>query len=483
MTTWEPVIGLEVHAELATNTKLFCACPTEFGAEPNTLVCPRCLGMPGTLPVLNKRALEFAIRAALAFDCQITERMIFVRKNYFYPDLPKGYQISQLGQPVGTGGRVNIVVDGLEKQIHITRIQLEEEAGKSIHGGATIRESTFSMEDFNRCGIPLIEIISEPEMNSVDEAKAYLEKLKTVLLYIGVSDCKMEEGSLRCDVNISMREKGTNRLGPHAEIKNLNSFRAVVNVLEYEIQRQTELMNSGGVVVRETRTWDEGRGVSLSMRSKEEAHDYRFFPEPDLVPVEPGQAWIDEIKATLPELPDVKRRRYVEEYGLPLYDAELISGNRAMADFFEQTLRYYKDAKAISNWLMGEVSRLNNQAETGFEELRFSPQQLGDLLAMIDNGKISTKIAKTVLEEMFASGTAPETIVAERGLMQISDQGALEAMIKSLVEANPGPAEDFRNGREKALGFFVGQIMKETKGRANPVLVTDLLKEAILGKK
>jgi aspartyl-tRNA(Asn)/glutamyl-tRNA(Gln) amidotransferase subunit B len=473
MTTWEPVIGLEVHAELATNTKLFCACPTEFGAEPNTLVCPRCLGMPGTLPVLNKRALEFAIRAALAFDCQITERMIFVRKNYFYPDLPKGYQISQLGQPVGTGGRVNIVVDGLEKQIHITRIQLEEEAGKSIHGGATIRESTFSMEDFNRCGIPLIEIISEPEMNSVDEAKAYLEKLKTVLLYIGVSDCKMEEGSLRCDVNISMREKGTNRLGPHAEIKNLNSFRAVVNVLEYEIQRQTELMNSGGVVVRETRTWDEGRGVSLSMRSKEEAHDYRFFPEPDLVPVEPGQAWIDEIKATLPELPDVKRRRYVEEYGLPLYDAELISGNRAMADFFEQTLRYYKDAKAISNWLMGEVSRLNNQAETGFE----------DLLAMIDNGKISTKIAKTVLEEMFASGTAPETIVAERGLMQISDQGALEAMIKSLVEANPGPAEDFRNGREKALGFFVGQIMKETKGRANPVLVTELLKEAILGKK
>ncbi|HCT37384.1 MAG TPA: Asp-tRNA(Asn)/Glu-tRNA(Gln) amidotransferase GatCAB subunit B, partial [Firmicutes bacterium] len=339
MTTWEPVIGLEVHAELATRTKLFCACPTEFGAEPNTLVCPRCLGMPGTLPVLNKQALEFAIRAGLAFDCQIAEHIVFERKNYFYPDLSKGYQISQLSQAVATGGQVNIVTDdGNEKQIHITQIQLEEEAGKSIHGGATIREATFTLEDFNRCGIPLIEIISEPEMHSVEEAKAYLEKLKTVLLYIGVSDCKMEEGSLRCDVNISLREAGSDRLGRRAEIKNLNSFRAVVNVLEYEIQRQTELLNSGGTVARETRTWDEGRGVSFSMRSKEEAHDYRFFPEPDLAPVEPGQAWIAEIKATLPELPDIKRRRYVEEYGLPLYDAELISGNREMADFFDKTL-------------------------------------------------------------------------------------------------------------------------------------------------
>ena len=484
MTTWEPVIGLEVHAELATRTKLFCACPTEFGAEPNTLVCPRCLGMPGTLPVLNKQALEFAIRAGLAFDCQIAEHIVFERKNYFYPDLSKGYQISQLSQAVATGGQVNIVTDdGNEKQIHITQIQLEEEAGKSIHGGATIREATFTLEDFNRCGIPLIEIISEPEMHSVEEAKAYLEKLKTVLLYIGVSDCKMEEGSLRCDVNISLREAGSDRLGRRAEIKNLNSFRAVVNVLEYEIQRQTELLNSGGTVARETRTWDEGRGESFSMRSKEEAHDYRFFPEPDLAPVEPGQAWIAEIKATLPELPDIKRRRYVEEYGLPLYDAELISGNREMADFFDKTLKYYKDPKAISNWLMGEVSRLNNQAETGFDKLRFSPQQLGELLAMIDNGQISTKIAKTVLEEMFASGTAPASIVEVRGLMQISDQGALETMINSLVDANPGPAEDYRNGRDKALGFFVGQIMKETKGRANPVLVTDLLKEAILGKK
>lgn len=479
---WEPVIGLEVHAELSTRTKVFCGCGTHFGAEPNTLICPVCLALPGALPVLNQHALELAVRSALALECRISERMVFERKNYFYPDSPKGYQITQLARPVGVSGTVTVFVDGCEKHIRVNRVQLEEEAGKSIHGGATIREAGFSLEDFNRCGIPLIEIVSEPDMSSVDEARAYLEKLRTILLYIEASDCKMEEGSLRCDVNISLRRPGTDELRPHAEIKNLNSFRAVVNVLEYEIARQAALIESGGEVARETRTWDEGRGVTLTMRRKEAAHDYRYFPEPDLVPLEPDLAWVEQIRSALPELPDRRRRRYVEQYGVPEYDADLISSNRDMAAFFDEAVGLYGEAKTVSNWLMGEVSRFVNTSGKPFAELGLPPARLVSLLKMVDDGKISGKIAKTVLAEMLETGATAEEVVKARGLSQISDQGELEALIVRLVAENPGPAADYRAGKEKALGFFVGQIMKQTGGRANPKMVNDLLM-ASLGTK
>lgn len=477
---WEPVIGLEVHAELSTETKVFCGCSTRFGAEPNTLTCPVCLGLPGALPVLNRRSLEYAIRAALALNCTITDHMVFERKNYFYPDLPKGYQISQLNRPVGTGGYVTIVTEKGERTVRLTRLQLEEEAGKSIHGGATIREAGYSLEDFNRCGIPLIEIVSEPDMTSVEEAKAYLEKLRTTLLYIGVSDCKMEEGSLRCDVNVSLRPAGSTALGWHAEIKNLNSFRAVVNVLEYEIGRQKALLEQGGEVARETRTWDEGRGVTLPMRTKEAAHDYRYFPEPDLVPIEPDPAWIEEIRRSLPELPDVKRRRYVQDYGLPAYDADLISSNQAMAAFFDEAVSLGGEPKAVSNWVMGELSRFVNQTGVKFGEFKVTPRSLTALLKMIDDGRISGKMAKTVLAEMLDTGEGPEQVAERKGLSQISDQRQLEELIARLVAENPEPAEDYRRGREKALGFFVGLIMKQTGGRANPRVVNDLLRAALL---
>lgn len=475
----ETVIGLEVHVELATKSKIFCSCSTEFGAPPNTHVCPICLGMPGVLPVLNKKALEYAVRAALALNCEIAPFSKFDRKNYFYPDLPKAYQISQYDQPLAYGGYVDIEVNGEKRRIRIKRVHLEEDAGKLLHAGDDIAGAATSLVDFNRSGVPLIEIVSEPDIRSPEEARLYLMKLKTILEYLGVSDCKMEEGSLRCDANLSVRPRGAKELGTKTEIKNMNSFRAVFKGLEYEERRQKEALAAGEEIVQETRHWDENRSVTVSMRGKEEAHDYRYFPDPDLVPLVIDRAWVEEIRRSLPELPDARRERFQREYGLPAYDAEVLTASRTLADFYDECVRLFPDPKAVSNFVMSEVLRLLNAEGKDIVDTPLTPQHLAKLLGLVKEGTISGKIAKDVFEEVFKTGRDPAEIVKERGLVQISDEGELTRIVDEVLAANPAVVADYRGGKEKAFTFLVGQVMKATRGKANPALVNKLLKEKL----
>ncbi len=475
MAQYEAVIGLEVHVELKTNTKIFCHSGTEFGADPNHHVCPVCLGLPGVLPVVNKKVVEHAIKAGLALNCQIAAFSKFDRKNYYYPDLPKNYQISQYDLPIAEHGCLEINVNGADKRIGITRVHMEEDAGKLVHQG-TISTTPYSLVDYNRTGVPLIEIVSEPDMRSADEAVAYLEKLKAIIQYTGVSDCKMQEGSLRCDANISVRPVGQAELGTKAEIKNMNSFKALHKAVSYEIERQIEVLEDGEKVVQETRTWDEAQGETLSMRSKEEAHDYRYFPDPDLAPMVIARDWVEEIRAGLPELPDERRERFVSAYSLPEYDATVLTGTRELADYYEQCVELYNNPKLVSNWVMGDLARMMNISGQEIKNVRISPAQLAKMLELLDNGTISGKIAKTVFEEMFNTGKDPGQVIEEKELVQISDAGLIDKVVVEVIAANPKSVEDYRAGKEKAIGFLVGQVMKLTKGKANPGLVNELLK-------
>lgn len=479
MAKWETVIGLEIHAELLTESKVFCGCSTQFGAEPNTHVCPVCLGLPGVLPVLNKKAVELAIKAALALNCSIAEYSKFDRKNYFYPDLPKAYQISQYDLPLGKDGWVELETEDGVRRVGIIRVHLEEEAGKSVHSGENILGSTYSLIDYNRCGIPLIEIVTKPDIRSPEEARLFLERLKAILQYTEVSDCKMEEGSLRCDANISLRPAGSQELGVKTEVKNLNSFRAVQRALEFEVNRQRKLLDAGEEVVQETRHWNEARGITVSMRSKEEAHDYRYFPEPDLVPVEVERQWVEELRATLPEMPAARRQRFIEEYGLPAYDAAVLTSSRHLADYYEACAARVEDPKLASNWVMGELQGLLNERELDVKECPVGPEGLAELLQLVRNETISNNVAKDVLAEMFASGKSARAIVEEKGLKQISDTGALLQIVERVIEENPGPVEDYKQGKKKAIGFLVGQVMKATRGQANPQKANQLLREKL----
>ncbi len=472
---YEAVIGLEVHAQLQTRTKIFCGCETKFGEEPNTRTCEVCIGMPGVLPVLNRKAVEYTIKTGLAMHCTISSYSRFARKNYFYPDLPKGYQISQYELPLCEKGYVEIVPGGTVKRIGITRIHLEEDAGKNMHlpnGGA-------SLVDLNRAGTPLMEIVSEPDIRTPEEATEYLKKLRSILRYIEVSDADMEKGNFRCDANVSIRPAGSREFGIRTEIKNVNSFKFVQKALEYEIKRQAQILDEGGTVIQETRLFDSNKGVTFSMRSKEEAHDYRYFPEPDLVPVVISKNTVEEIARTIPELPDVKRERFVKDYGLPEYDADMLTQSKAMANYFEETVKLAGQPKVVSNWLMGELTRLLNAEGKEIEDCPVRPDRLAGMIKMISDGVISTKIAKTVFEEMYRSGKDAKTVVKEQGLVQVSDSSAIEKIIDEVIKANPSQAADYRAGKEKLFGYFVGQVMKASKGKANPEIVNQLLKKRL----
>lgn len=475
---YEAVIGLEVHAQLLTTSKLFCGCTTQFGAEPNTHTCPVCLGMPGVLPVPNRKAVEFAIRTGLALRCEVAPYSVFARKNYFYPDLPKGYQISQFELPIARNGYVDITIEGTQKRIGITRVHMEDDAGKLMHeiGG---RITGHSYVDFNRAGVPLLEIVSEPDLRSGEEASIYLQELRSILRYLEVCDGNMEEGNLRCDANVSIRPKGETRLGTKAELKNMNSFRFVRMALEYEIERQVEVLESGEAVVQETRLWDSRQGITISMRGKEEAHDYRYFPDPDLIPLEPDAAWVEQIRAALPELPQEKSARFTTQYGIPPYDSGVLSASRALAEYFEACVQEFSQPKTVSNWIMTELTRLLNRDNREIEQCPVAPERLAELLQLVEQGTISGKIAKQVFENMYETGLAPEDIVRTQGLEQVSDQGALEAAVAKVIAQNPDAAEKYRSGKTKVLGFLVGQIMKETKGKANPDLVNRILEEKL----
>jgi aspartyl-tRNA(Asn)/glutamyl-tRNA(Gln) amidotransferase subunit B len=470
---YEIVIGLEVHVELQTKTKIFCGCATGFGAEPNTQTCPICLGHPGTLPVLNRQAVEYALKAAMALNCEIGSVSRFDRKNYFYPDLPKAYQISQFDHPIGVNGYMDIEVDGRTKRIGIHRLHLEEDAGKLTH------EPDGSLVDLNRTGTPLIEIVSEPDFRSPEEAVAYLEKLKSIMEYCGVSDVKMEQGSLRCDANISIRPVGETKLGTKTELKNMNSFRTVLRGLQYEAARQIDVVESGGTIVQETRRWDEAQGKTISMRSKEEAQDYRYFPDPDLVIVEIDEAWKERVRASIPELPDARKARYVSEYGLTPYDAGVLTSSVKLSDLFEDTLKHTADAKAAANWLMTDLLGYLNQNGLELSDVKLTGRGLGEMISLIGSGTISGKIAKTVFKEMLETGKPPKTIVEEQGLVQISDEGAILEVVDRVIAANPQSVADYKAGKEKAIGFLVGQVMRETKGKANPGLVNKLIAERL----
>lgn len=473
MSKYETVIGLEVHVELATNTKIFCGCSTSFGAPANTQTCPICLGHPGVLPVLNKQAVNFAMKAAMALNCQVAADTKFDRKNYFYPDSPKAYQISQFDKPIGEHGWIDIEVDGETKRIGITRLHLEEDAGKLNHDGDA------SLVDFNRVGVPLIEIVSEPDLRSPKEAKAYLEKIKSIIQYTGVSDVKMEEGSLRCDANISLRLVGTEKFGTKTELKNLNSFRNVERALEFEEVRQAEVLDDGEKVVQQTLRWSEELNTIKVMRSKEEAHDYRYFPEPDLVHLHIDEAWKQAVKAELPELPDKRIGRYKSEFALSAYDAGVLTSSRALADFFEDTVAKGADPKLTSNWLLSEVlGYLNNQG-LELKDTPLTSNHLAEMITLIQKGTISSKIAKDVLKEILATGKKPSAIVEEKGWVQISDEGAIKAAVVDVLDANPKIVEELKSGRDKVLGFLVGQVMKATKGKANPQLVNQLIREEV----
>ncbi|ACI20681.1 MULTISPECIES: Asp-tRNA(Asn)/Glu-tRNA(Gln) amidotransferase subunit GatB [Thermodesulfovibrio] len=467
---YEAVIGLEVHAQLLTESKIFCGCSTQFGAEPNTQVCPVCLGMPGVLPVLNKKAVEYTVKTGLAMNCKIAPYSRFARKNYFYPDLPKGYQISQYELPLCEDGYLEIMLNGTKRKIRIKRIHLEEDAGKNIHD-----PSGYSFVDFNRTGVPLMEIVSEPDIRSPKEAALYMKKLRAILRYLGVCDGNLEQGSLRCDANVSVRPVGSTEFGVKTEIKNINSFRFVEKALEYEIKRQIKLIENGEKIIQETRLWDSQTGTTQSMRSKEEAHDYRYFPEPDLVPVVVSEDWIEKIKKDMPELPDQKIERFIKEYGLPQYDSEILTEEKALSEWFEEAVKLGGKPKEVANWIMVELLRLLNEEGKDINECSLKPIQLVELIELINKGTINRNTAKEVFEEMYKTGKTAEAIVREKGLTQISDDSVIIEAIKEVMNKNPKEVERFRNGEEKLIGFFVGQVMKITKGKANPKLVNELI--------
>jgi len=481
MAEYETIIGLEVHVQLKTESKLFCGCSTKFGAPPNTHACPVCTGMPGVLPVLNKRAVEYAIKSALALNCRVATRSIFARKNYFYPDLPKNYQISQYEEPLAQNGYLEIATDNGKRKVGITRINLEEDAGKLLHYIGS-REIDGSLVDFNRCGVPLLEIVSSPDINSPKEAYAYLITLKSVLRYLEVSDCDMEKGSLRCDANVSLRLVGKKELGVKAEVKNMNSFRAIQKALEYEVRRQIEALESREKIVQETRLWDEKRERTYPMRSKEEAHDYRYFPEPDLVSLIVDGKWIEEIRKTIPELPESRRERFMREYGLSEYDAGVLTAEKGLADYFEEALKLYSNAKVVSNWITVELLGRLNAANKEIRDSPVSAGQLTELLNLMEKRIISGKIAKTVFEEMFNTGKSPEVILEEKELVQITDEKEIGKMVDEVLKENVAAVEEYRKGKEKALVHLVGQIMKKTQGKANPQMVNRILKERLLKK-
>ncbi len=472
---FEPVIGLEVHAQLKTNTKIFCACSTSFGAPPNTHTCPVCLGMPGVLPVLNKKVVDYTLRMALATHCEITRESRFARKNYFYPDLPKGYQISQYELPIALNGFVDIEVNGGLRRIGITRIHMEEDAGKLGHDPAR----PVSMVDFNRTGVPLIEIVSEPDLRQPEEAGAYLKQLRSIVRYLGICDGNLEEGSFRCDANVSIRPKNTRPLGTRTELKNLNSFKHVEKALHYEISRQKEVLMDGGQIVQETRLWDPDKNKTTSMRGKEEAHDYRYFPDPDLLPLAIDDTWIETVKKSLPELPDAKKKRFMDQYELPAYDAELLTSDKELADYFENCTRVFPHPKQVSNWVMGSLLGLLNAQQKNIEDSPVAAGDLARLLSLVEDGVISGKIAKTVFDEMARTGKPAKQIVEEKGLVQITDTNALEDVILRIISSHPQEVEAYKNGKTKLMGFFVGQIMKETRGQANPKMVNEILKQKL----
>jgi aspartyl-tRNA(Asn)/glutamyl-tRNA(Gln) amidotransferase subunit B len=475
---FEPVIGLEIHAQLLTDTKIFCGCSTTFGAPPNTNVCAVCLGLPGALPVLNRRAVEFAVRAGLALGCTVQPVSIFARKNYFYPDLPKGYQISQYEQPLATEGAVSYESGGTTRRVGIIRVHLEEDAGKSLHEGFPDSDRRTYL-DFNRSGVPLIEIVTHPDLRSAADAGEFFSRLRAILVAIGINDGNMEEGSLRCDANVSVRPSGTTELGTKAEVKNLNSFRHVQRALEYEIERQTALLQSGGRVEQETRLWDAASGRTVSMRSKEEAHDYRYFPEPDLPPLSLDASWVDGIRRTIPELPEARRRRFVSQYALPDYDATLLTQSPPLGAYFEATAAAAGNAKAASNWIMGELTRKMNELGIGIELVPLTPDALAGLIRLVDSGTITSPIAKEVFEKMFASGASAEAIVAAEGLARIDDERAIEAAVREVIAAHGAAVAQYRAGKQQTFGFLVGQAMKATKGKANPALVNALMRRLL----
>ena len=472
---YEAVIGLEIHSELKTNTKIFCGCATTFGAEQNTHVCPVCLGLPGVLPTINRRVVEFAIKAGLATNCKINKYSKFDRKNYYYPDLPKNWQTSQYDLPIAYAGHVEIDVEGTKKVVRLTRIHMEEDAGKLVHSGNTIKDSASSNIDYNRTGVPLIEIVSEPDMHSAAEARAYMEKIKSILEYIDVSNCKMEEGNLRADINVSLRPIGSEKLGIRTEMKNINSFKALEDAINYEIDRQSEILDDGGQIIQETRTWNPEKGITQSMRSKEDAHDYRYMPEPDLPPIITTDEEIEAFKQSLPELPDAKRARLIKNFGLSDYDAGIITSSRAMAEYFDAVVNFGADAKASANWIMGDLSKNLNSDGLTIENSPVDAKRLAEMIKLIANGTISGKIAKTVFGEMWKSLDSPEKIVKDKGLVQITDTDAIESVIDEVIAKNPKAVEEYRAGKKKALGALVGQVMKLTKGKANPQIVNKLL--------
>jgi len=468
---YEPVIGLEVHVQLGTRTKIFCGCPTSFGAPPNSNVCPVCLGLPGALPVLNRKAVELAMKAAISLGCTIRPVSRFARKNYFYPDSPKGYQISMYDEPLAEHGCVDINIEGTAKRIGITRIHMEDDAGKSLHEGFKDSDR-YTYVDLNRCGAPLIEIVSEPDMRSSDEAFAYLTELKQTLQFVEVSTCDMEKGHLRCDANVSVRLKGAEKFGTRAEVKNLNSFRFLKQAIEYEIARQVAIIENGGTIHQETRLFNSDSGETIGMRSKEDAHDYRYFPEPDLAPLRVGDQWLSEVRSTMPELPAAKRARFIEVYGLRKYDAEVLTSTRAMAEYYEIVAEVSRDPKVAANWVIGEGKEISDS--------NLPARYLGELVGMIVRGELSGKLAKEVLPKMMESGEAPSVIVEREGLKQISDSGALEKIVDEVLAANPKQVEQFKSGKTTVIGFLVGQVMKASRGQANPAAVNELLKSRLL---
>jgi aspartyl-tRNA(Asn)/glutamyl-tRNA(Gln) amidotransferase subunit B len=477
---YEPVIGLEIHAQLQTRTKIFCGCSTAFGAPPNSHVCPVCLGLPGALPVLNRQAVDLAIKAALALGCDIQPQSIFARKNYFYPDLPKGYQISQYERPLALGGGLEISAGGAGKWVGLTRIHMEEDAGKSLHEGFP-DSGRRTYVDYNRSGVPLIEIVSEPDMRSAEEAAAFFARLRDTLVWLGVNDGNMEEGSLRCDANVSVRPVGQAKFGTKAEVKNVNSFRYLQRAIEFEIERQIEVLDGGGTVVQETRLFDSGSGRTHSMRSKEEAHDYRYFPEPDLPPLVVDDARVARVRETMPELPEARRQRFVAAYGIPEYDAGVLTQSAALADYFEQVAGAARNPKAASNWIMGELSRTMNDRGMAIADVPLQPAALAGLITLIDKGTISNAIAKDIFPKMFDSGRSADAIVREEGLAQIGDESAVTAIVRDVIARNADAVAQYRAGKMQTFGFLVGQVMKGSKGKANPKMANDLLKRELEG--